>query len=65
MSMTNIGYDLNEEDIEQMIRILAVIDTTNANADTAINFLVYIKKNSRAADPDKLEEFYDQFKNNG
>ncbi|MBI3889798.1 hypothetical protein HY312_04495 [Candidatus Saccharibacteria bacterium] len=60
--MSDIGYDINKEDIERTVRILGILDPSNANANTAINFLVYLKKNSRNADPDKLELFYDQFK---
>ena len=60
--MSDIGYDLNEDDIERMIGILKILDQSNANADTAISFLVYMKKNARDADPDKLEEFYSEFR---
>ena len=60
--MTDIGYDLNDGDIEKMISILKVLDEANANARTAIDFLLYIKKSARTLDPQRLEEFYGQFK---
>lgn len=69
MNMTDqIGYDLNEQDIDGVIRFLKVYDPENATPEVAIDFLTYMKLNLRKTigenDPEKLTELYEQFKNN-
>lgn len=56
--MTDIGYDLNDDDIEKMVAILDVLDKPNANSQTAIDFLIYLKKNLRSRTADDIEEYY-------
>lgn len=63
MIMSDVGYDLNEDDIERMIGVLDVLDKPNANADTAIKFLVYMKQNFRNFDARTLDKMYAEFSN--
>jgi len=66
MNMSDIGYDLNEKDIDGVIRFLKTADAENATPETAINFLTYMKVNLRSSlaeiSPDDLDNLYEQFK---
>lgn len=68
IGMSDIGYDLNEKDIDGVIRFLKITDPENATPETAIDFLKYLKINLRSnlaeTSPDELENLYQQFKKN-
>lgn len=42
-----IGYDLNEKDIDGVLRFLKYVDPENATPERAINFLAFLKSNIR------------------
>ena len=42
-----IGYDINEKDIDSTIRFLEINDSENATPERAIDFLIYTKSNLR------------------
>lgn len=42
-----IGYDINEKDIDGTIRFLELNDPENATPERAIDFLAYLKSNLR------------------
>lgn len=71
MGMNNkkqIGYDINEKDIDGTIRFLEINDPDNATPERAIDFLAYMKTNLRDnAQTDlgaNLIDFYKEFKKN-
>lgn len=61
----DIGYELNERDIEGVINYLKVIDPDNATPEQAIDFLVFNKKLLREGfaelSPDQLDDIYKKF----
>lgn len=70
-SMNNkkqIGYDINEKDIDGTIRFLEINDPDNATPERAIDFLAYMKTNLRDnAQIDlgaNLIDLYKEFKKN-
>ena len=61
-----IGYDLNEADIDAVLRYMELNDPEHASPDRAIRFLVTWKKNLRERDinsplESELDKFYKQF----
>lgn len=61
-----IGYDLNEADIEAVLRYMELNDPKHASPERAIRFLVTWKKNLRERDTNsplesELDKFYKQF----
>lgn len=66
INVTDIGYDLNEKDIDGVIRFLKIVDAENATPEVAVSFLAYMKVNLRSSlaetSPDNLENLYEQFK---
>ena len=67
MNDDQIGYDINESDIEKVIDALKVLDPENATPEFAIDYLVFLKTNLREhGDEASLEELKAQlevFKN--
>lgn len=63
-----VGYDINEKDIDNTIHFLELNDPENATPERAIDFLAYLKSNLRdnaQADlGEKLLDLYNEFKNN-
>lgn len=63
-----IGYDINEKDIDGTIRFLEINDPDNATPERAIDFLAYMKTNLRDnAQTDlgaNLIDLYKEFKKN-
>ena len=62
----DIGYDLNEADIDAVLRYMELNDPVIASADRAIRFLVTWKKNLRERDTEsplesELDTFYKKF----
>ena len=58
-------YELNEKDIESTVKWLGLADPENANPETAIEFLVYLRTVVHQEwhnDPKKMEELYKKFK---
>lgn len=72
MNMNNdkdqIGYDINEKDIDIVLSFLKENDPKNATPDRAIAFLASIKlnvrKNAGLDFGDSLVSLYNDFKNN-
>lgn len=72
LSMTKdqnqVGYDINEKDIDSTIHFLELNDPENATPERAIDFLAYLKSNLRdnaQADlGERLLDLYNEFKNN-
>lgn len=61
-----IGYDLNEADIDAVLRYMQLNDPENATPERAVRFLVTWKKSLRERDINSpleadLDEFYEQF----
>lgn len=61
-----IGYDLNEADIDAVLRYMELNDPEHASPERAVRFLVTWKKNLRDRDIDspleaELDKFYKQF----
>lgn len=59
-------YELNEADIESTIRFLNIQDPENANRETAIEFLEYMRLAAHKYahdEPQKLELMYENLKN--
>ena len=63
-----IGYDINEKDIDGIIRFLKIHDPENATPERAIAFLASTKLNFRKNNEkdfgDKLIDLYNEFKKN-
>lgn len=63
-----IGYDINEKDIDGVIRFLKINDPENATPERAIAFLastkLNIRKNNEKDFGDNLIELYSEFKKN-
>lgn len=60
-------YEINEKDIESVIRFLKIADPENANPETAIAFLEELQDgfhNLSDNNPDKLLEIYTELKKN-
>jgi archaellum biogenesis ATPase FlaH len=72
MDMVNkkdqIGYDINEKDIDGVIRFLKINDPKNATPERAIAFLASTKLNFRKNNEkdfgDNLIDLYNEFKKN-
>mgnify|MGYP001036447718 FL=1 len=61
-----IGYDLNEQDIDAVLRYMQLNDPEHATPERAVRFLVTWKKSLRKPDISSpleadLDEFYKQF----
>lgn len=61
-----IGYDLNEQDIDAVLRYMKLNDPENATPERAVRFLVTWKKSLRKRDINSpleadLDEFYKEF----
>lgn len=61
-----IGYDLNEADIDAVLRYMELNDPEHASPERAVRFLVTWKKNLRDRDIDspleaELDKFYEEF----
>jgi cytochrome oxidase Cu insertion factor (SCO1/SenC/PrrC family) len=59
------GYQINETDIEGVIRFLEVTDPDNATPEVAIELLEHLKASFHTLaheDPKKLEEIYEELK---
>ena len=61
-----IGYDLNEKDIDAVLRYMKLNDPEHATPERAVRFLVTWKKGLRKRDINSpleagLDEFYEQF----
>ena len=61
-----IGYDLNEQDIDAVLRYMKLHDPENASPERAVRFLVTWKKSLRERDIDSplesdLDAFYKEF----
>lgn len=58
------GYEINEKDIQGMLKYLEVFHPENANHEFAEEMLRYLKAASRRlalSDPDALDELYNSF----
>jgi len=58
-------YELNEKDITSTINWLKIEDSQNANPDTAIDFLIYLRTVVHQEwhnNPAELEKYYKDFK---
>lgn len=61
-----IGYDLNKQDIDAVLRYMKLNDPENATPERAVRFLVTWKKSLRERDINSpletdLDEFYKEF----
>ena len=61
-----IGYDLNERDIDAVLRYMQLNDPEHASPERAVRFLVTWKKSLRERDVNSplesdLDEFYKEF----
>ena len=61
-----IGYDLNEKDIDAVLRYMQLNDPEHASPERAVRFLVTWKKSLRERDVNSplesdLDEFYKEF----
>ena len=61
-----IGYDLNEQDIDAVLRYMQLNDPEHASPERAVRFLVTWKKSLRERDVNSplesdLDEFYKEF----
>lgn len=59
------GYQINEKDIDSVIRFLKVTDPENATPEMAIELLEHLKASFHTMaheDPEKLEEIYKELK---
>ena len=61
-----IGYDLNEQDIDAVLRYMQLNDPEHATPERAVRFLVMWKKSLRKRDINSpletnLDEFYIEF----
>ena len=61
-----IGYDLNEQDIDAVLRYMQLNDPEHTTPERAVRFLVTWKKSLRKRDINSpleadLDEFYKQF----
>lgn len=60
------GYQINEKDIESVIKFLKTIDPENATPEMAIELLEHMKASFHTLaheSPDKLKEIYEELKN--
>ena len=61
-----IGYDLNEKDIDGVLRFLKYVDPVNATPERAISFLAFLKSNIRESSSANLHndqtKHYEEFK---
>lgn len=58
------GYEINEKDIQSMVKYLEVFHPENANHEFAEEMLRYLKAASRrlaTSDPDTLDKLYEEF----
>lgn len=59
------GYQINEKDIDSVIRFLKITDPENATPEMAIALLEHLQAsfhNMAHEDPKKLEEIYNELK---
>lgn len=59
------GYQLNEKDIESVIKFLKTIDPRNATPEMAIELLEHLKASFHTMsheNPEKLKEIYEELK---
>ena len=61
-----IGYDINEQDIDAVLRYMQLNDPEHASPERAVRFLVTWKKSLRERDVNSplesdLDEFYKEF----
>jgi len=67
MNDNQIGYDINESDIEKVVDALKVLDPENATPEFAMDYLAFLKANLREhGDETSLEDLKAQletFKN--
>lgn len=57
-------YEINEKDIESVVRYLKIFHPENANREYAVEMLVYLQATFHRlaiTDPDALEEMYQSF----
>ena len=66
MKKDQIGYDLNEQDIDAVIRFLKVHDPDNATPEVAIDFLastkLNLRKNAGEDFSDNIIALYNEYK---
>ncbi len=66
MTMSKSGrYQLNEKDIESVIKFLKTIDPKNATPEMAIEILEHLKASFHIMaheNPEKLKEIYEELK---
>lgn len=58
-------YELNEKDIDSTINWLKIVDAENANPETAIDFLIYLRTVVHQEwhdNPKGLEKFYSDYR---
>lgn len=63
----NSKYEINEKDIESVIRFLKIADPDNANPETAIAFLEELQEGFHSlseTSPNKLLDIYTELKKN-
>lgn len=59
------GYQINEKDIESVLKFLKATDPENATPEMAIALLEYLKASVHAMahdNPEKLKEIYEELK---
>ncbi len=59
------GYQINEKDIESVIKFLKTIDPENATPEMAIEILEHLKASFHIMtheNPEKLKEIYEELK---
>ena len=59
------GYEINEKDIVDIMRILEVLDPENASREDAIKTLEYLRalgKGAANADPEFIKSFLEEMK---
>ena len=65
MTIKTGGYQLNEKDIDSMIRFLKATDPEHATPEMAIDMLEYLKAGVHTMadlDPEKLKEIFEEIK---
>lgn len=58
-------YELNEKDIDSTINWLGFVDPENANPETAIDFLIYLRTVVHQEwhdDPKEMQKLYEKYK---
>ena len=65
MTIKTGGYQLNEKDIDSMIRFLKATDPEHATPEMAIDILEHLKAGVHTMadlDPEKLKEIFEEIK---